>query len=129
MSSIFTKIVNGELPSYKIAEDENYLAFLDVNPNAIGHTLCIPKQEINKIFDMEEDLYLGLMKFSRKVAKAIEKTVPCKRIGVAVVGLEVPHTHVHLIPIHDMDDMRFQRKVKLSGDEFEQLASAIRSNL
>ncbi|MFZ4678981.1 MAG: HIT family protein [Flavobacterium sp.] len=129
MSSIFTKIVNGEIPSYKIAEDENYLAFLDVNPNAKGHTLCIPKQEINKIFDMEEDLYLGLMKFSRKVAKAVEKTIPCKRIGVAVVGLEVPHTHVHLIPLHDMDDMRFQRKVKLSGDEFEQLASAIRSNL
>ena len=129
MSLIFTKIVNGEIPSYKIAEDENYLAFLDVNPNATGHTLCIPKQEINKIFDMEEDLYLGLMKFSRKVAKAVEKTVPCKRIGLAVVGLEVPHTHVHLIPLHDMDDMRFQRKVKLSGDEFEQLASAIRSNL
>jgi histidine triad (HIT) family protein len=129
MSSIFTKIVNGEIPSYKIAEDENYLAFLDVNPNAKGHTLCIPKQEINKIFDMEEDLYLGLMKFSRKVAKAVEKTVPCKRIGVAVVGLEVPHTHVHLIPLHDMDDMRFQRKVTLSRDEFEQLASAIRSNL
>ena len=129
MSSIFTKIVNGEIPSYKIAEDENYLAFLDVNPNTRGHTLCIPKQEINKIFDMEEDLYLGLMKFSRKVAKAVEKTVPCKRIGLAVVGLEVPHTHVHLIPLHDMDDMRFQRKVKLSRDEFEQLASAIRSNL
>ncbi len=129
MSSIFTKIVNGEIPSYKIAEDENYLAFLDVNPNATGHTLCIPKQEVNKIFDMEEDLYLGLMKFSRKVAKAVERTVPCKRIGLAVVGLEVPHTHVHLIPLHDMDDMRFQRKVKLSGDEFEQLASAIRSNL
>jgi len=129
MSSIFTKIVNGEIPSYKIAEDENYLAFLDVNPNSKGHTLCIPKQEINKIFDMEEDLYLGLMKFSRKVAKAVEKTIPCKRIGVAVVGLEVPHTHVHLIPLHDMDDMRFQRKVKLSRDEFEQLASAIRSNL
>ena len=129
MSSIFTKIVNGEIPSYKIAEDENYLAFLDVNPNTTGHTLCIPKQEINKIFDMEEDLYLGLMKFSRKVAKAVEKTVECKRIGVAVVGLEVPHVHVHLIPLHDMDDMRFQRKVKLSRDEFEQLASAIRSNL
>ena len=129
MSSIFTKIVNGEIPSYKIAEDENYFAFLDVNPNATGHTLCIPKQEINKIFDMEEDLYLGLMKFSRKVAKAVEKTVPCKRIGLAVVGLEVPHTHVHLIPLHDMDDMRFQRKVKLSRDEFEQLVSAIRSNL
>ena len=129
MSSIFTKIVNGEIPCYKIAEDENYLAFLDVNPNATGHTLCIPKQEINKIFDMEEDLYLGLMKFSRKVAKAIEKTVECKRIGVAVVGLEVPHVHVHLIPLHDMDDMRFQRKVSLTKEEFEELTKAIQSNL
>jgi histidine triad (HIT) family protein len=129
MSSIFTKIVNGEIPSYKIAEDENYLAFLDVNPNTIGHTLCIPKQEINKIFDMEEDLYLGLMKFSRKVAKALEKTVECKRIGVAVVGLEVPHVHVHLIPLHDMDDIRFQRKVSLTKEEFEELTKAIQSNL
>ena len=129
MSSIFTKIVNGEIPSYKIAEDENYLAFLDVNPNATGHTLCIPKQEINKIFDMEEDLYLGLMKFSRKVAKALEKTVECKRIGVAVVGLEVPHVHVHLIPLHDMDDIRFQRKVSLTKEEFEELTKAIQSNL
>lgn len=129
MSSIFTKIVNGEIPCYKIAEDENYLAFLDLNPNAIGHTLCIPKQEIDKIFDLDEELYLGLMKFSRKVAKAVEKTVECKRIGVAVVGLEVPHTHVHLIPLHDMDDMRFQRKVSLTKDEYEQLASDIRANL
>jgi histidine triad (HIT) family protein len=129
MSSIFTKIVNGEIPCYKIAEDENYLAFLDVNPNAKGHTLCIPKQEINKIFDMEEELYLGLMKFSRKVAKALEKTIPCKRIGVAVVGLEVPHAHVHLIPLLDMDDMRFQRKVSLTTDEFEELAKAIQGNL
>ena len=129
MASIFTKIVNGEIPCYKIAEDENYLAFLDVNPNAKGHTLCIPKQEINKIFDMEEDLYLGLMKFSRKVAKALEKTVECKRIGVAVVGLEVPHVHVHLIPLHDMNDMRFQRKVSLTKEEFEELTKAIQSNL
>ncbi|MFN7676436.1 HIT family protein [Flavobacterium sp.] len=129
MSSIFTKIVNGEIPCYKIAEDENYLAFLDVNPNAKGHTLCIPKQEINKIFDMEEELYLGLMKFSRKVAKALEKTIPCKRIGVAVVGLEVPHAHVHLIPLLDMDDMRFQRKVSLTKEEFEELAKAIQGNL
>lgn len=128
MSSIFTKIINGDIPCYKIAEDENYLAFLDVNPNAKGHTLCVPKQEINKIFDMDEDLYLGLMKFSRKVAIAIEKTVECKRIGVAVVGLEVPHTHVHLIPLHDMDDMRFQRKVSLTKEEFEALAKAIRNN-
>jgi len=129
MSSIFTKIVNGEIPAYKIAEDDRYLAFLDVNPNAEGHTLCIPKVEINKIFDMEEDHYLGLMQFARKVAKAIEKTVPCKRIGVAVVGLEVPHVHVHLIPLHDMDDMRFQRKVTLSQDEFLSLAQAIQNNL
>jgi histidine triad (HIT) family protein len=129
MSSIFTKIVNGEIPAYKIAEDDRYLAFLDVNPNAKGHTLCIPKQEINKIFDMEEDHYLGLMQFARKVAKAIEKTVPCKRIGVAVVGLEVPHVHVHLIPLHDMDDMRFQRKVTLTKDEFETLAQQIQEQL
>ena len=129
MASIFTKIVNGEIPRYKIAEDENYLAFLDVNPNAKGHTLCIPKEEINKIFDMEEEHYLGLMKFSRKIAKALEKTVECKRIGVAVVGLEVPHTHVHLIPLQDMDDMRFQRKVSFTKEEFEALAEAIQNNL
>ena len=129
MASIFTKIVNGEIPCYKIAEDENYLAFLDVNPNAKGHTLCIPKQEINKIFDMEEEHYLGLMKFSRKVAKAIEKSVECKRIGVAVVGLEVPHVHVHIIPLQDMDDMRFQRKTSLTPEEFQELAEQIASNL
>lgn len=129
MSSIFTKIVSGEIPCYKIAEDENYLAFLDVNPNAKGHTLCIPKQEINKIFDMEEEHYLGLMKFSRTVAKAIEKSVECKRIGVAVVGLEVPHVHVHLIPLQDMDDMRFQRKTSLTPEEFQELAHKIATYL
>ncbi|MDP5199385.1 HIT family protein [Flavobacterium sp. DG2-3] len=129
MSSIFTKIVNGEIPCYKIAEDDNFLAFLDVNPNAKGHTLCIPKQEIDKIFDMDEELYLGLMKFSKKVAAALEKTVPCKRVGIAVVGLEVPHAHVHLIPLNEMDEMRFINKVSLSKEEFEALAKDIQSNL
>ncbi|MDI5896702.1 HIT family protein [Flavobacterium sp. LB2P84] len=129
MSSIFTKIINGEIPCYKIAEDENFLAFLDVNPNAKGHTLCIPKQEVNKIFEMEDDLYIGLMQFSKKIAVALEKTVPCKRIGMAVVGLEVPHAHVHLIPLNEMDEMRFQNKVSLSKDEFEALAESIKTNL
>jgi histidine triad (HIT) family protein len=129
MSSIFTKIVNGEIPCYKIAEDENFLAFLDVNPNAKGHTLCIPKQEINKIFDIEDELYLGLMKFSKTIAIALEKTVPCKRIGMAVIGLEVPHAHVHLIPLNEMDEMRFQNKVSLSKEEFEDLVKAIQANL
>ncbi|HCQ13643.1 HIT family protein [Flavobacterium sp.] len=129
MSSIFTKIINGEIPCYKIAENENFLAFLDVNPNAKGHTLCIPKQEINKIFDIEDDLYLGLMAFSKKIAVALEKTVACKRIGMAVIGLEVPHAHVHLIPLNEMDEMRFQNKVSLTKEEFEDLAKAIQSNL
>jgi histidine triad (HIT) family protein len=129
MSSIFTKIINGEIPCYKIAEDENFLAFLDVNPNAKGHTLCIPKQEINKIFDIEDDLYLGLMAFSKRIAVALEKTVACKRIGMAVIGLEVPHAHVHLIPLNEMDEMRFQNKVSLTKEEFEDLAKAIQSNL
>ena len=129
MSSIFTKIINGEIPAYKVAEDDNYLAFLDVNPNAKGHTLCIPKQETDKIFDMNEEQYLGLMKFSRKVAKALEKTVPCKRVGIAVIGLEVPHAHVHLIPLNEMDEMRFVNKVKLEKEEFEALAKAIAANL
>ncbi|WP_026712589.1 HIT family protein [Flavobacterium daejeonense] len=129
MSTIFTKIVNGEIPCYKIAEDENYFAFLDINPNAKGHTLCIPKFEVDKIFDMDEAHFLGLMHFSRKVAKAIEKTVPCNRIAISVIGLEVPHAHVHLIPLNTMDDIRFQKKVVLSKEEFENLAQEIRSNL
>lgn len=129
MASIFTKIVNGEIPSHKIAEDEHFIAFLDVNPNAIGHTLCVPKQEINKIFEMDEDHYLALMKFSRKIALALEKAISCKRIGVAVVGLEVPHVHVHLIPLQDMDDMRFQRKVTLSKEGFEATLQKIKNAL
>lgn len=129
MASVFTKIINGELPAYKVAEDDNYLAFLDVNPNAKGHTLCIPKKETNKIFDMAEDEYLGLMQFSRKVAIALEKTVDCKRIGMSVIGLEVPHVHVHLIPLNEMDEMRFQNKIKLEKQDFEALAKDIQSNL
>ena len=129
MSSIFTKIIKGEIPCYKIAEDANFLAFLDVNPNAKGHTLCVPKQEMDKIFDLEDDLYLGLMQFSKKIAIALEKTVPCKRIGMAVVGLEVPHAHVHLIPLNEMDEMRFQNKVAMTHQEFETLAQEIQANL
>jgi histidine triad (HIT) family protein len=129
MSSIFTKIVNGEIPCYKIAEDDNFLAFLDVNPNAIGHTLCIPKQEIDKIFDLDDALYLGLMQFSKKIAIALEKAVPCKRIGMSVIGLEVPHAHVHLIPLNEMDEMRFQNKVSLSKEQFEALVKKIQENL
>ena len=129
MSSIFTKIINGEIPAYKIAEDDRFLAFLDVNPNAKGHTLCIPKQEINKIFDMEGPHYADLMVFARKIAIALEKTVQCKRVGMAVIGLEVPHAHVHLIPLNEMDEMRFQNKVKMEKAEFEELALSIQSNL
>jgi histidine triad (HIT) family protein len=129
MSSIFKKIIDGEIPCYKVAEDENFLAFLDVNPNAKGHTLCIPKQEIDKFFDIEDDLYIGLMKFSKKVAIALEKTVPCKRIGMAVIGLEVPHAHVHLIPLNEMGEMTFKHKVSLTKEEFEDLAKSIQANL
>ena len=129
MSSIFSKIVNGEIPCYKVAEDDNFLAFLDVNPNAEGHTLCIPKKEIDKIFDIEEELYIGLMQFSKKVAIALEKTVPCKRIGMSVIGLEVPHAHVHLIPLNEMEDIRFQKKVTLSTEDFFALAFKIQGNL
>lgn len=129
MPSIFTKIVNGEIPCYKIAEDNNFLAFLDVNPNAKGHTLCIPKQEIDKLFEMDDKLYTGLMQFSKKIATAIEKSVPCKRVGMAAIGLEVPHAHVHLIPLNEMDEMRFHNKVSLTKEEFEELAELIKSKL
>lgn len=127
--SVFTKIITGEIPCYKIAEDEDFIAFLDINPNAKGHTLCVPKQEINKIFDMEEMQYLALMKFSRSIALAIEKAIPCKRVGMAVVGLEVPHVHVHLIPLQDMDDMRFQRKASLTTTDFEETVTQIKKYL
>ena len=129
MISIFTKIINGEIPCYKIAETDDFLAFLDVNPNAKGHTLCIPKQEINKFFELDDDLYIDLMKFAKKIAIALEKSIPCKRIGVAVVGLEVPHAHVHLIPLNEMDEMRFVNKVSLTHEEFQNLILKIQSNL
>ncbi|WP_378179379.1 HIT family protein [Aquimarina sp. SS2-1] len=129
MSTLFTKIINGEIPSYKVAENERFYAFLDINPNAKGHTLCIPKKEEDKIFDLDEDTYIELMRFSREVAIALEKSVSCKRVGVAVVGLEVPHVHVHLIPLNNMREMTFQHKVSMSKDEFEALAATIQSNL
>jgi histidine triad (HIT) family protein len=129
MASIFSKIVKGEIPCYKVAETNDFLAFLDVNPNSKGHTLCIPKKEVDKIFDLDEETYNGLMSFSRKVAKAIEKTIECKRVGISVIGLEVPHVHVHLIPLHTMEDARFTTKVKLSQAEFKEIAKAINSHL
>lgn len=129
MSTIFTKIIKGEIPCYKVAEDEHFLAFLDINPNAKGHTLVIPKKEENKIFDLDKNSYTNLMEFSRKVAIAIEKSIPCKRVGMAVIGLEVPHVHVHLIPLNAMDDIRFTKKVKLTSEEFIEVATKIASNL
>ena len=129
MPSIFTRIINGEIPSYKIAEDENFFAFLDINPNSKGHTLCVPKMEVDKIFDLSEETYMGLMEFSRKIALAIEASIPCERVGLSVIGLEVPHVHVHLIPLHSMANATFQHKESLSPEEFEATAAAIRSKL
>lgn len=127
MATIFTKIINKEIPCYKVAETDDFLAFLDINPNAKGHTLCIPKVEVDKIFDLDKETYNKLMEFSRTVAIAIKKTIPCKRIGMTVIGLEVPHAHVHLIPLNSMDDVRFISKEKLSPEEFEATAKAIRN--
>ncbi|MCB0449667.1 MAG: HIT family protein [Confluentibacter sp.] len=129
MASIFTKIIQGDIPSYKIAETDDFLAFLDVNPNSMGHTLCIPKKEVDKIFDLDETTYLGLMQFSRRIAIAIEKAIPCKRVGMTVIGLEVPHAHVHLIPLHSMEDARFIEKTKLSPEEFLSIAHSIKAQL
>jgi len=127
--SIFTKIINGEIPSYKVAENEKFYAFLDINPNAKGHTLVVPKKEVNKLFDLDEETYNELMIFSRKIAIAIEKAVPCKRIGMSVIGLEVPHVHVHLIPLQAMEDIQFVKKEKLQSEEFKTIAKAISDNL
>ena len=129
MSTIFTKIIKGEIPSYKVAENKDFYAFLDINPNAKGHTLVVPKKEANRIFDLEEELYNGLMSFSRKIAIAQKKVIACDRIGMAVIGLEVPHVHVHLIPLNAMEDIQFTKKVKLKVEEFKAIAKAISDNL
>ena len=126
--SVFTKIVLGEILCYKIAEDKSYLAFLDINPNTKGHTLVIPKKEVNKIFDLDKHTYLELMSFSYRVAKALEKTISCERIGMSVIGLEVPHVHVHLLPINKMADMQFVEKEKMTNEEFTILAEEISRN-
>ena len=128
MASIFTKIVQGEIPCYKIAENEEYLAFLDINPLAKGHTLVIPKQETDYLFDLDDQTLAGLNVFAKKVALAIDKVTDCKRVGVAVLGLEVAHAHIHLIPINGLYDIEFSRpKLKLTSGEFEEIASRIRS--
>lgn len=130
MPSIFTRIVNGEIPCYKVAEDDRFFAFLDINPLKEGHTLVIPKKEVDYIFDLEEDILAGMMVFSQKVALAIEKVVPCNRIGVVVLGLEVPHAHIHLIPIDSEADVRFSNpRVKLTEDEYKDLAARIRKEI
>lgn len=129
MASIFSRIVAGEIPAHKIAETDDYLAFLDVMPTAMGHTLVIPKKEVDYLFSLDDDLYMGLMAFAKKIAPAIEKAVPCRRIGVAVIGLEVPHAHVHLIPLNSMADMNFNHKLSPSQDELADTAAKIRAQL
>ncbi len=127
MATIFSKIVKGEIPSHRIAEDENYYAFLDINPIAIGHTLVIPKMEVDYLFDLDDDLLAGMSVFSKKVAKAIEQAIPCKRIGVAVLGLEVPHAHIHLVPLNKESDISFSKpKLQLSQEELATIAEKIR---
>ncbi|WP_461042144.1 HIT family protein [Spirosoma harenae] len=129
MPSIFSRIVAGEIPAHKIAETDDFLAFLDIMPTATGHTLVIPKKEVDYIFDLDDKLYDGLMAFAKKIAPAIEKAVPCQRIGVAVVGLEVPHAHVHLIPLNSMADMNFNNKLKPTQEELGATAAKIRHYL
>jgi histidine triad (HIT) family protein len=128
MATIFSKIISGDIPSYRIYEDENYYAFLDINPLAVGHTLVIPKTETDYLFDLEDDLLAGMMVFAKKVARAIDKTIDCKRVGVAVLGLEVPHAHIHLVPLNSLHDIEFSRpKLQLSKKEFEDVADKISS--
>ena len=125
MASIFSRIIARELPAYIVAEDDKHIAFLDINPNAFGHTLCVPKKEVDKLFDLDEESYLALMQFSRRVGVALKQVVPCKRIGLTVIGLEVPHVHVHLIPLNEMADATFQKKVSPSKEEMKILAEKI----
>ncbi|MDR1743899.1 MAG: HIT family protein [Dysgonamonadaceae bacterium] len=130
MASIFSRIIAGEIPSYKVAENDKFYAFLDINPMAKGHTLVVPKQETDYIFDLDDDLLAEMTLFSKKVVQAIEKAIPCKRVGVMVIGLEVPHAHIHLIPIQKETDLILTNpRVKLSSDEFEKIAEAIRGNV
>lgn len=130
MPSIFTSIVNGEIPCYKVAESETCLAFLDINPLTKGHTLVIPKEEIDYFYDLNDDLLSDVMTFSKKVAKAIQKVIPCERVGVSVIGLEVPHAHVHLIPFHKMSELSFANpKLKFSHEEFTAIANSISANI
>ena len=127
MASIFSKIISGEIPSYKIHEDESFLAFLDINPNAEGHTLCIPKKEIDNIFDLDDKTLSELIIFSKKIANAIKKAVVCERVGLSVIGLEVPHVHVHLIPINNMNDMSFDSKINMIENQFVETMNKIKS--
>tara|TARA_B100001057_G_scaffold245874_1_gene246245 strand:- start:6858 stop:7247 length:390 start_codon:yes stop_codon:yes gene_type:complete len=127
MASIFSKIISGEIPSFKIYEDDNFLAFLDINPNALGHTLCIPKKEIDQIFDLDDKTLAELIIFSKKIANAIKKAVVCNRVGISVIGLEVPHVHVHLIPINNMNDMSFDTKVSMTESQFNETMNKIKS--
>ena len=129
MPFIFTKIINGEIPCHKIAETEDYFAFLDVFPCAPGHTLVVPKKEIDYLFDMSDELYLGLMAFAKSIEPAIKKAMPCKRVGVAVIGLEVPHAHIHLIPMNSLNDMNFNSKIKISQEELGEIAERIKAYL
>lgn len=130
MASIFTRIINGEIPCYKIAEDENYFAFLDISPLAPGHVLVVPKAEVDYLFHLDDDVLAGLMVFAKKIALAIEKAVVCERVGVAVIGLEVPHAHIHLVPLNQIDDINFSRpKLKVEKEELEQIAADIRQQL
>jgi histidine triad (HIT) family protein len=130
MATIFTKIINGDIPCYKIAEDKNYFAFLDINPLRAGHTLVVPKKETDYIFDLNDEQLAGLIIFSKKVAKAIQRAIPCTRIGVAILGLEVPHAHIHLVPMDSMEDVNFRNpKLKFSSEEFKETAAKISSKV